>query len=649
MAGGLVLSDPVYTADPLNLLTLDQALMRDGWWSFNSPDGVVADPYTGASIVGGVPHSGLWPLVVSDAPRTYSIYGPPPAWEYRIPRIFPPGTAPSLDEQYWTSQPTFNRLMPYNPVAWNPPHPNGADYPAYMALDRSTTYSFGVSFLGGSGSVALDVRLYDATTGAAVGGSYSASRSAAGRVSVTFTSPSSDVLVSIQILVESGFGWVTIADPTLQVGAYDRARPPTRTPEARPTTSPIQAFPPPEVTEWTFYVADVTTGSIRGDLPLVDFSGTVSLTGGAMSATVMVGALSDSDIRRSLEWTTPGRYSITAVRNGVVMGEWIIWQRTRKNVVGSFTIAGTEFVSFLNRRVMPAAGSFPDSDPVQVAAALLRLGFAGSTTLGGAVAVSVAATEASGASIAGRTYKLGDGTIGAKLTELANAETGGFEFLITPTLRQSTSGAAYVDRVARVFYPLAGLVQDAHVFEAAGPGQPAGNVLSAGTDEDGTQLASKVWEIGTGTTTGHYESDVLINAGYPYMDYAESITLDPQSTGILDDYAESVWQKHQPRLVPENITVLAGRRPQLGDYGVGDTVTLYIEPSPCWPDGLVGSDGTPGVPVRITEIGMKPASSGPETVALTIVPAAMRVALRRTVSGDSKSLSARVRALELLA
>lgn len=349
------------------------------------------------------------------------------------------------------------------------------------------------------------------------------------------------------------------------------------------------------------------TSTIAADVRLTDFSGEVSLTVGVMSATVPLGDLTADQRRAAIQYTTPGRCGILATRNGFVVGEWIIWKRTRAASGTTLKISGSETVSILDRRLMHA-WTYTGLDQMMIAYYLLNYGF---NNYAGSAAVTVPVPSASGVT-RDRVYKEVDGFIGARTRELSQVD-GGFEFYLSTSL--TLAGSATVQRVVTFAYPRAG-ADTPLVFELAGLATAAaGNVVATGVDEDGGTLASTAYATGanTGETAviGVYTDTALVTAGYLYTERVVAHSTVSTQSGV-DAYARELWTDSQTAELPNGLVVLADEAPLFGDYHLGDRVTLYIEPTVVFPSGYTSV-------VRVLGWTLKPPNAGPETVTLTIL------------------------------
>lgn len=362
------------------------------------------------------------------------------------------------------------------------------------------------------------------------------------------------------------------------------------------------------MTEWVFYVAEVTTGQIVADLPLATFTGGRSLTGGSMSATLPVAHLPVDLRRQYVDFTAPGRYSVIAERDGVVAGEWVIWKRSRSNDEKPLTLTGNEVVSLLDRRVM-GGWTWTGVEQLEIARQLVVEGFAGAgdpLTRPGGVLVTVPAITPSG-QLRDRTYKQLDGTIGQRLKELSEVQ-GGFDYLI-----DTTRTGQLVTRTARFHYPRAG-IDLPYVFESGSAGYPQGNVTAITLSEDGTTLASKAHAIGSTSgdvaLVGGFQDLALVTAGWPYLERTQTWS-DVTVQATIDSYAHSLWQDSQSAEQPITLSVLADAFPTCGDYALGDRLAFRIEPSGNFPDGYTGT-------IRVIGWTHQP-GVGPETLTLSIM------------------------------
>lgn len=367
--------------------------------------------------------------------------------------------------------------------------------------------------------------------------------------------------------------------------------------------------------EWQYFAAEITTGNIVMDLPLTSFSGEVNLLGkGSMSAQFPLAHLSLDTARDLLSWTQPGRCSVVAARDSVVQGEWAIWGRSRSNDYSAISLSGVEMLSVADHRLMQAT-TYSGREQLDIAADLVTAAFRGSDwppVGAGAVDIDIASYSPSGQP-RDRSWTNLDGSVGQRLRELAEV-VDGFDYVLTPAWRgMGTSG---VVRSVQFYYPRAGSDLGV-IFDMAGVGyQPGaspfptgGNILDLKMNEDGTNLASRTYTVGENAAIGTYNDIALVTAGWPFYETTKSYTtVSEQPT--LDNYAHALWSDSQRLEQPVSGTVLADAEPGLGDFGLGDVVTIHLDPSVNFPNGYHDK-------VRITGWSYKPPASGPEFIVLT--------------------------------
>jgi hypothetical protein len=240
-------------------------------------------------------------------------------------------------------------------------------------------------------------------------------------------------------------------------------------------------------------------------------------------------------------------------------------------------------------------------EQLDLAADLIMKGFGPSPLGHGAVALTLGSYTASG-QMRDREYKLADGTIGQRVKELGEV-LNGFDYYIETIWAGGTGQTATVTRTLQLAYPRAGSEQDVILEDR--------NILGFGYDEDATTLASRTYAIGEAIVSA-YEDDKLITVDrLPFFERTishGSVT----ETATLDDYAHALWDDSQMLGEPSDLTILANVHPGIGDWSLGDVVTVLIEESINFPHGL-------RVEVRILGWIVKPPASGPETLQLVII------------------------------
>ena len=363
---------------------------------------------------------------------------------------------------------------------------------------------------------------------------------------------------------------------------------------------------------YTYFLAELTTGRVVGEVALAGFSGERNLAGdGAISANLHLGALTGPARQDAIDLTAPGRFSIVADRDGMPVGEWVIWKRTRANDSSPVGLFGKEFASYLDRRQVETR-SYAQVDQISIAESLV-FGALQSQSAG------VVTADVGGGALSGvprdRVYLLGEASVGQRLAELGQV-LGGFDYQFTYTW-QTLGGVRYIARRFQTSYPRAGFDRPM-LFEQASPGQRGGNMLAFSLDEDATGLADQVFTIGASDANevrllGVAQSVALTSQGYPFMQRARSWT-DVSVAATINAKARDLLAGSASAVLPPTMVVLADGDPGLGEYQLGDRVRLQVGPSINFPVGYATR-------VRILGWTVSPPAQGPELVTLTITDA----------------------------
>lgn len=382
---------------------------------------------------------------------------------------------------------------------------------------------------------------------------------------------------------------------------------------------------------YTYYATEIISGRVVAELPLTGVTAERNLKGGKFSATLSMKAqvlspLFDGEtdaarLARSIwrlqelrEITTPGKYSIVVDRDGVPVGEWIIWQRTTAE---PYTLQGTEFLSILDHRFLGRSQTvdFQFVDQSVIAATMVSQAMSSGAGLStyldvpGFGGVPQSPQFRSG-QLRQRTYQVAD-NVGQRLHELSDVQ-GGFDVTVA-TGWQSLGGVRYVQRTLTVGYPRAGY-DWGFVFDQPGPGYPGGSIVSLTYDEDASNLASQVWAIGQGAGTdqllGFATRTDLQGRSFPVLEQTVSYsTVSDQTT--INAYAVALVNASQSAELPPTIVVRADGDPAFPAYSLGDRVFIVLDPTPSLPNGYRNA-------VRILGFTLQPPSAGPEFIALTV-------------------------------
>jgi|GEM_PF-845355 len=110
---------------------------------------------------------------------------------------------------------------------------------------------------------------------------------------------------------------------------------------------------------------------------------------------------------------------------------------------------------------------------------------------------------------------------------------------------------------------------------------PRSGVTGFGADTDGSRLASRVYQPGSGTERdmklATASSRVLLDAGYPYTE-ADVGAKDVEDQGILQANADQLLDAGSGTWEQWSLTVRADQAPMLGSYRPGDWARINVPP-----------------------------------------------------------------------
>lgn len=363
---------------------------------------------------------------------------------------------------------------------------------------------------------------------------------------------------------------------------------------------------------YTYYIADLATGSIADELPLYDVTFSTELN----EAGEFRGRLALGDpritVHRPRELTTPGRAALYVERDGVLVWGGVIWTTRYTSLDRHLEIGAAGFLSYFDhRRVLPAGFDpattdlgavtvdFPAQDQSDIARALVATA---QSHPGGDIRVLPASTDRSGIT---RTLTYPGSQLkstGEALRELASLEDGP-DFLFDVTY--GPDGRPI--RRLRVGTPRLGQQGTPHLWEYGA------NLTTYTWPADGSSTASRVFALGE-----QGEGDQLVavaedsTTGRPLTETEVSYVQvnDPE---ILRSQARSTLTAVSSPVVLPELTVRADREPVLGSYQVGDDATVVIKDT-FFPEGT-------HFDVRVTGIQVTPGNdAGDEEVQLTVMP-----------------------------
>jgi hypothetical protein len=361
---------------------------------------------------------------------------------------------------------------------------------------------------------------------------------------------------------------------------------------------------------YTYLVADLRTGAILDELPLMGVSFDKRLNDtGSLRAQLRV---DDPGIRvrepRLL--TEPGRTAVYVDRDGHLLWGGIVWTSRYSAANATLEIGAADFLSYFEHRRVLAypvnpTGSvdFTGVDQLTIAAHLLQLA---QSHPGGDLGIQVRGTAASGVN---RTVGYAAGElkpVADALRDLANAD-GGFDFAVDVEYGQDGRPVRFI----HFGYPRLGQPGTPHVWEYGA------NLIDFAWPRDAAAMATRMFAQGTsdGDTplVAYAEDSAAHAAGWPLLEDAAS-QLDTKDADLVGAHARGeLAARHSPIVLPE-LTVRADLDPVVGAYAVGDDIRLVID------DPFFAGDQV-DVTMRLLSFEVTPGNDADlEQVTLTVAP-----------------------------
>jgi hypothetical protein len=368
--------------------------------------------------------------------------------------------------------------------------------------------------------------------------------------------------------------------------------------------------------QYRYLLANLQTGAVFSELLLTNVSAERSLAGpGGFSALMPLAHMTPKLRQQVIEDTTPAKCSVLLVRDGECLGEWIIWKRVRRADSSPVELGGSEFVSYLDHRLLPAM-DFIQTEQLDIAAAMFTNAVGGTRTNHlGKVAATVATYQPSGM-LRDRHYLQSEAFTGTRLQELSDV-IDGFDYYVQTDM-DNTGASPKAIRQLLLYYPRAGADREIPLEFSAGPG---GAVVETGVAEDGEQIATEAWALGGTYQSGGVDVQVIgatadttmITAnGYPYLQVSGSWTSVTEKTTIIK-HSAALLASHEHAEIPAALVVsFSDDYPSPTGYHLGDRFQMVIEPSINFPVGEA-------LTVRLVGYTIRPPVSGPETLELAVI------------------------------
>lgn len=363
---------------------------------------------------------------------------------------------------------------------------------------------------------------------------------------------------------------------------------------------------PAKAPVYALMAVDWRTGDVAEDnLPLTGVSAQLHVKGGRLSASLPLGPYAEPKgtpdrfrrCRELLAATTPDLMTVMVVRDKVIMGEWLIWTRSRTNGPDPVTIGAVEVRSWWEHIAVDGFTARTNVDQLTLVRDLARHALARPP----GISCTVAEPGLSGNIVDEADYPTGTDFVGKIMDELGDG-VNGFDWWVD-TAWDTSSPTLRVKRTLRIAWPRRGQPLEAIIDIPLSTPSQSGVQLKL--DEDGTKVAPMVYMTGTG------EGDTqLVSRGinadliewYPALNKIDSRSSQSSQT-LLDAQSAAVAAASRTADLPTTVTLKAVGDLQLGTYAPGDTLPVEMEGCANFPDGYNGR-------VRILGYTIKPPADG---------------------------------------
>lgn len=167
--------------------------------------------------------------------------------------------------------------------------------------------------------------------------------------------------------------------------------------------------------------------------------------------------------------------------------------------------------------------------------------------------------------------------VGQALRDLTGVQ-GGPEIQFVP--RRTAADPRFIEWVMRVGtteQPLLSQAGDDWTWDAS---VPRSSVTGISVQRDGSAMATRVWEQGTGsdisTLYSQANDTTLTDAGFPLLELADSTHTDVTVQATLDTYAAGLLARALRPVESWTVKVRRDDTPNVAQYAVGDYVSIVI-------------------------------------------------------------------------
>ncbi|MGI5232854.1 hypothetical protein [Actinoallomurus sp. CA-142502] len=330
---------------------------------------------------------------------------------------------------------------------------------------------------------------------------------------------------------------------------------------------------------YTYLAADLATGNVAAELPLtgVSFSRVLN-DAGTFSGSLQLGDPRVAALK-AVRATEPARSTILVCRDGVIVGEYIIWTTTYDSASQVLQIAGADLLSYFDhRKILPVLPpvldiqtvarqqlAFSAADQLAIARSLVTTAQAHT---GGSIGITVDATVASTTlrDITYNGYELKN--VGDGLRDLSTLAGGPDLYFDTVYINGTATRRLVLGN------PRLGVVDPGNLVFEYGT-----NLTKFTEPRDGSQMITRAFAVGDGS-----DADTPIGIAEDATRYTDGWRLTEDSTSYsgaitpadLTGHAVADQAARRGPVVLPALTVLGAGPPAVGEYLPGDAIRRVI-------------------------------------------------------------------------
>lgn len=336
--------------------------------------------------------------------------------------------------------------------------------------------------------------------------------------------------------------------------------------------------------EVAYIFGNAITGNIIEEIRLTSVSMKDTLDGGEFRATFHLDQTGKTN-DELLSATLPGQTFCAVERDGVVIGDYLVWTRTYQSQAKVFQIYGVPIKDYTECRFITEDYFADDVEQRNILLDLYEMMQAADGSIRVDLPQLFPNEILKSLTVLGSEYK----TYRQVIDTIADAADG-FDWLI----RTNRVGNKYLRRLD-VGYPQMGALsgRGIPVFEYIAPATEeemgGGNIINYWANDSMANAGTHFYGIGSGEGSSMLVANTfftdLITNGYPRFD----VTVDRKDINDEDVLSSLTFQAAQLRKAPiSTITaeVKADGDPAFGEYGLGDACKIIIKDAR-FPDGFV--------------------------------------------------------------